>query len=342
MPNQHSTLTSLFADIANAIRGKTGSGAQIIADEFPAAIAAIPSGGSDPVISPLSVTENGTYTAPAGVDGYSPVTVNVTTEEPIPASVSGYTEFDIGVTKLTGLTIPCYMDGEKDWGDGTVDSLTEHTYANYGEYTIVCKGDTLPTGSASGGGVFGSLTTNNNCAICLAVRVGNNVSVIGQYAFYACTACRYIHLPDTVTTLGSNATFRYCHTLRRIRLPASMNRFPGSAFTTCPMLVEVVNLDGIKEVSPSMFSACASLEKVKINPAVSTISASAFGNCTALNEIDFTGMTAIPTLPNVNALSGTNKTCRIIVPDSLYDGWIAATNWSEYASYIYKESEVQA
>lgn len=33
--------------------------------------------GSDPVINPLSVTENGTYTAPSGVDGYSPVTVNV-------------------------------------------------------------------------------------------------------------------------------------------------------------------------------------------------------------------------------------------------------------------------
>lgn len=33
--------------------------------------------GSTPVINPLSVTENGTYTAPSGVDGYSPVVVNV-------------------------------------------------------------------------------------------------------------------------------------------------------------------------------------------------------------------------------------------------------------------------
>ena len=30
-----------------------------------------------PVIETLSVTANGTYTAPSGVDGYSPVTVNV-------------------------------------------------------------------------------------------------------------------------------------------------------------------------------------------------------------------------------------------------------------------------
>lgn len=35
---------------------------------------------ADPVIEPLAITENGTYTAPVGVDGYSPVSVNV----PIP------------------------------------------------------------------------------------------------------------------------------------------------------------------------------------------------------------------------------------------------------------------
>lgn len=32
---------------------------------------------SEPVIEPLSITDNGTYTASNGVDGYSPVTVNV-------------------------------------------------------------------------------------------------------------------------------------------------------------------------------------------------------------------------------------------------------------------------
>ena len=40
-------------------------------------------GGDIPaVINPLSITENGTYTAPSGVDGYSPVTVNVATPAP--------------------------------------------------------------------------------------------------------------------------------------------------------------------------------------------------------------------------------------------------------------------
>lgn len=45
MPNTHTTLTSLFSDIADSIRAKTGSSADIVADTFPTAIAAIPSGG---------------------------------------------------------------------------------------------------------------------------------------------------------------------------------------------------------------------------------------------------------------------------------------------------------
>ena len=43
MPNTHDTLAGLFGDIADAIRGKTGGSAEIVADDFPSAISAIPS-----------------------------------------------------------------------------------------------------------------------------------------------------------------------------------------------------------------------------------------------------------------------------------------------------------
>ena len=45
MPNRHTTLTSLFTDIAGAIRSKTGNTAEIKADDFDTAIEAIPTGG---------------------------------------------------------------------------------------------------------------------------------------------------------------------------------------------------------------------------------------------------------------------------------------------------------
>ena len=45
MPNKHTTLTSLFTDIADAIRSKTGYSAEIKADDFDTAIEAIQTGG---------------------------------------------------------------------------------------------------------------------------------------------------------------------------------------------------------------------------------------------------------------------------------------------------------
>lgn len=49
---------------------------------------------SDPVIEPLEVTENGTYTAPDGVHGYSPVVVNVAASGGNTGLPSGYRRVD--------------------------------------------------------------------------------------------------------------------------------------------------------------------------------------------------------------------------------------------------------
>lgn len=56
---------------------------------------------------------------------------------------SGKLEIDVLMNEVTGLTYKMSVSGTKDWGDGTVDSLTEHTYAEYGSYTIVCDNASL-------------------------------------------------------------------------------------------------------------------------------------------------------------------------------------------------------
>ncbi|MCQ2077029.1 MAG: hypothetical protein MJZ20_08430 [Bacteroidaceae bacterium] len=74
MPNEHETLTELFTDIADAIREKTGETATIKADDFPAAIADIETGGGG--ITPtgtITITENGTH----DVTQYASALVNV-------------------------------------------------------------------------------------------------------------------------------------------------------------------------------------------------------------------------------------------------------------------------
>ena len=42
----------------------------------------IPAGGGEPVVQPITITENGTYIPPAGVDGYNLVVVGVTAGSP--------------------------------------------------------------------------------------------------------------------------------------------------------------------------------------------------------------------------------------------------------------------
>ena len=65
-----------FTAVADAIRTKGGTSAQLTwPNGFVSAVQEIPTGSG--VVQPLSVTQNGTYNPPSGVDGYAPVTVNV-------------------------------------------------------------------------------------------------------------------------------------------------------------------------------------------------------------------------------------------------------------------------
>lgn len=70
-------LTELFSDIADAIRAKTGGTANIVADNFPTAITAIPSGGGTYQSKTATPTASEqTITPDTGYDGLSAVTVN--------------------------------------------------------------------------------------------------------------------------------------------------------------------------------------------------------------------------------------------------------------------------
>lgn len=63
----HTTLASLFTDIANAIRAKKGTSAAIVADNFPTEIANLPSGSSYTLITSKEVTANTTSTSAASL-----------------------------------------------------------------------------------------------------------------------------------------------------------------------------------------------------------------------------------------------------------------------------------
>ena len=92
----------------------------------------------------------------------------------------------------------------------------------------------------------------------------------------------------------------------------------------------------------SMFQNCTSLKRIKMNASSGSWGTYMFGGCTSLELVDMTGSTGVPNLSNVNNFSNTNDTYKIVVPDSLYNTWIAATNWASIASHIMKQSDWNA
>ena len=82
------TLTETFTNIANSIRLKTETTDKITPENMPSMIEGITTGGN---VMELSITSNGTYRAPEGIDGYTPVIVNVPQDGAPPAEALNIT-----------------------------------------------------------------------------------------------------------------------------------------------------------------------------------------------------------------------------------------------------------
>lgn len=92
----------------------------------------------------------------------------------------------------------------------------------------------------------------------------------------------------------------------------------------------------------SMFLNCTALKRIKMNASSGSWGTQMFDGCTSLELVDMTGSTGVPYIPDINNFANTNDTYKIVVPDSLYDTWIAETNWATIADHIMKQSDWNA
>lgn len=291
------------------------------------------------------------------------------TISPVYYPTSGCSEFDIslssgllGVFGGTGKTVTfddLTFTGDKyiDWGDGTTyDGSLTHTYADYGDYTIKIKNI-----STIGTYVFGQHLSSSSIMKTIVKRVflDKTVKKISDYAFQYCSSIESITIPNSVTTIGFQA-FYNCTSLSSIAIPGSVTDL-GSAFVGCSSLFSVALSDGVTDsgsfkgchalnsitlpdslttIYSSAFEKCYSLRKIRIPKGVTYLNSGIFRNAYAVQEYDFSGHIKVPTLSGTDVFEGINPLCKIIVRDTLYTKWKAAENWSTYAKYIYKASEV--
>lgn len=294
-------------------------------------------------------------------------------------TVSGKNEFDIELNDKIGLNITFNMNGTKDWGDGTSDTNNNHTYQNYGQYTIKCNGQTYT--SSSGSGLFGQSSSNINYSV-KHIKLAN-ITLTRSYAFQDCYNLESIIISNNVSYIAGNS-FLDCHAIKTVIIPSSISTIDSYAFQNCHNLINLVMSYNITTIKDAAFRSCYSLRNLVIPGNVTTIGTSAFADCYHINniiipngvaqldrtfsgcyslinvkilgnttmylmtfyylyaikKIDFTSCQSIPTLYNVNVFMGMNKLCKIIVPQSLLSSWKSATNWVTYKDYIYSSPAI--
>lgn len=317
----------------------------------------VPTGSA--TIQSLTVTANGVYTAPSGVDGYSPVTVNV--------AGGGGDDFKAVIERTA--TNPTLPDGLTVIGDHAFmnctylaltslpDSVTRIESNAFNACTHLAL-TSLPNGlTYIGGSAF------QYCYdLALTSLPSGFTGKINSYAFYKCKKIALTSLPDGITSIDTNA-FSGCPGVVVTNLPDGVTSLGQSAFQGCGMThiegTGVTSIGGTAFTSSStkddapleeaLFPnlttmnaafghttsgyACKKLEIVDAGK-ISTIPANAFANCQMLQTLVLRKTDAICTLANVSAflytpLRGYNSlTATVYVPSALIETYKTATNWS--------------
>jgi hypothetical protein len=95
--------------------------------------------------------------------------------------------------------------------------------------------------------------------------IPNNVSSLGDRAFYGCTQLTSVTIPNNVTNIGNEAFYR-CTSLTSVTIPNSVTNIEEGAF-----------------------DFCTGLTSVRIGTGVTRLGDSAFWNCTNLRDVGFQG-----------------------------------------------------
>lgn len=142
----------------------------------------------------------------------------------------------------------------------------------------------------------------------VSVEIGGNVSVIGNRAFYGCSALEELFLPDTytaiedyafhscaklksvemsskVTSIGAYA-FANCSSLASIEIPNGVEIINEAAFYKCASLAEITLPSSVNEIGLHAFRECARVTKITLNNGLAKIGGNAFSQCSALKEIN--------------------------------------------------------
>ena len=165
-----------------------------------------------------------------------------------------------------------------------------------------------------------------------------------EQMFYRCYSLRTtVPLLDTGEVTNMNSMFDQCYYITSVPPfnTSNVTKMAGM-FADCKALTEVC-LPDLSNVT-SMYYAfknCKAIKRVVLGKISSKVTDTLqlFYGCNALEEVYFKDATSVPKLTATNSFGGVPSTCKVVVPDALYDEWINATNWSAIDVIYVKQSE---
>lgn len=173
------------------------------------------------------------------------------------------------VTVTGAVTIPSYLGGYK------VTAIDDGAFNNRKDITSVTIPDTVVT---IGNEAF------KGCSL-ESVKIGKNVTSIGEKAFHSCTSLKSVTIPDSVTSIGKDA-FTNCTSLTETYIGKGLSAVNQGFFKNCRSLKTVTVSNGITTVDSEAFYGCTSLSVVTLPDSVTTIGGYAFKNCKNLRIIN--------------------------------------------------------
>lgn len=167
------------------------------------------------------------------------------------------------------------------------------------------------------------------------IVIHEGVTSIGYRALRYNESVARLSLPSTLTAI-SDYSFNGMTNLTSLTIPASVTSIGTHAFALS-VLTTLVIPQGVTRPGYGCCTNCNRLKTVTLLQTKGSVASNSYSGCTSLQYVSFPNAEVMITLEAADAFS--NTTCSIIVPDALYDEWIAATNWSTYADRIVKASE---
>lgn len=90
-----------------------------------------------------------------------------------------------------------------------------------------------------------------------------DVSVIGEYAFFDCTMLKSIDIPDSVLEIEDGA-FCGCDSLFNIKLPNSLMSIGEHAFSGCESIKAIYIPESVVKIGNTAFEDCNSLKRIYV------------------------------------------------------------------------------